>query len=76
MSHEQIDDEVGRAVDNEEPVHEAGAMESEKLIANVSLVFSPCQTEKPGGGGFVSTFEDELGQDKFGTVQNKPGLRK
>ena len=38
-----------------------------------SLVFSPGQTEEPGGGEETFSFEDELGQDKFGTVQNKPG---
>ena len=39
----------------------------------LSLVkVSPCQTEEPGGGEETFSLEAELGQDKLGTVENKP----
>ena len=42
------------------------------MIIIIRLVLSPCQTEKPSGGEETFTFEAELGQDKFRTVENKP----
>ena len=72
MSHEKIDDEIRWAVDDEEPMHETGVIEIEEVFIIITSILSPWQTQKPGRGKKTFTIEDELGQDKLGTVENKP----
>ena len=53
-------------------MHETGVIEIEEVFIIITLILLPRQTQKPGRGKKTFTIEDELGQDKLGTVENKP----
>ena len=52
-------------------MHETGVIEIEEVFIIITLILSPRQTQKPGRGKKTFTIEDELGQDKLSTVEDK-----